>query len=184
MIDQLSKLLEPMRRQVNGMVRRIVVTNVDDDPMRQEMQVQDGQSPDGSDVLPTVEHFQPFGVRGFPPTGIDGVGFAVGGYRNHMVAIAASTKVKPTPPLAMGDVCYYGLNPDCYTLVQNAGAWTSQGSTSWFSTLKGLSEDQYLSMTPQVTIFYVKDPNSANFSKITITPLHVTIQTPAGTQVF
>jgi hypothetical protein len=187
MIGDLGKLLEPMRRQVNGMVRRVIVTNVDDTPQRQELQLQDGAGADGAaDVLPTVEHFQPMGVRSFPPAGTGAIALAIGGFRNHFVAMVASAKLKLNllVALASGDVAFHCLNPDVWTHLQNGGAWLGQGATQWFVTLKGLKEFQYIRMLPQETVLVVQDPAGANFSKITITPLHVTIQTPGGTQVF
>jgi hypothetical protein len=187
MIEDLAKLLEPMRRQVSGMVRRTVVTNVDDAPERQELQLQDGAAAGaGADMLPTVEHFQPMGVRSFPPQGTGAIALAVGGFRNHFVAMVASAKLKLNllVALASGDVAFHCLNPDVWTHLQDSGSWLGQGETQWFVTLKDLKEFQYIRMVPQETTLLVQDPNSANYSKITITPLHVTIRTPSGTQVF
>ena len=177
MKELLAKFLKPLQRQVNGMVRRVVLTQLDDTPGRQTLQLLDGSGPNGNDLLDGVEHFQPFGIRGLPPLGVDAIGFAVGGWRNHLVAIAASAKVKPTPALVPGDVCYLGVDPDNYTLLQANGKYTAQGNVGWFATLKGLSEKQFISMVPGTTVIFVS--NGAVSSTITITPGEVNIQTPS-----
>lgn len=170
-LDTLGKLLEPMRRQIGGMVSRVVVRAVDNAPGRQELQVEgfDGE------LHPKVEHFQPFGVRGFPPTDVDGIGLAVGGYRNHLVVLAVAPKVAGLPQIVAGDVIYHGTNPDCWTHVTADGSWRGQGVDSWYATLKGLETYQYIQMVPGLTTIRVEDPATHKYSLIEITPLAVTI---------
>jgi Gp45 protein len=176
----ITDLLAPLKRRVDGMVARVVISNVNDVPKRQELQVtdQDGLTLDG------VEHFQPFGVSGYPPTGCDGVGFGVGGYRNHRVVMGAAPRIGGLPEKAVGDVLYHGTNPLVWTWVQSNGAWYAKGQTSWSVTLDGLEENQFITMTPGLTILQVQGPAGGNLSKIEITPGQVKITTPSGVQVF
>lgn len=173
MIEDLERLLQPVLRRIGGMVSRVVLRNVDDSHGRQEVQVE-GLS---KELHPTVEHFQPFGVRGFPPTGVDGIGFAIGGYRNHLVVLGLAPKIAPDPPLQPGDVLFYCGNPKVRARAQADGAYKMQGEDSWFATLDCLDTYQFISMAPGQTVIKVQDKKSGHSSQITITPDQVRIDT-------
>lgn len=173
--EDLQRLLQPLMRKVDGMVSRVVLRQVDDGHGRQEVQAEGVEG----ELHPVVEHFQPFGVRGFPPAGVDGLAFAIGGYRNHLAVLGFAPKMTPSPALTEGDVLFHCLNPSVFTMLHNAGSWTAQGKTQWFATLDGLSEYQYVSMTVGRTVIRVEDKTTGRFSQITITPDEVKIETPS-----
>jgi hypothetical protein len=175
-LDDLKKLLQPIQRQIGGMVSRVVVRAVNDAPGRQELQVEGFDE----ELHPTVEHMQPFGVRGFPPSDVDGIGFAVGGYRNHLVVMGVAPKVAGMPELKPGDVLFYCLNPNTWTLAGNDGNWRASAAEGWHAALFGLETKQFVTMVPGTTTIRVEDPGTGKYSLITITPASVTI----NSQVF
>ena len=171
--DALNRLLDPLRRQVQGMVSRVVLTRADDAHGRQEVQVEGVEG----ELHPVVEHFQPFGLRAVPPAGVDGVGLAVGGWRNHLVVLGLSPKMAPPFALAAGDVLLYCTAEGNYALLKADGSLKVHGKTSVRLELQDLEAHQFISITPLQTLLQVEDPESGHVSKLTITPEQVRIET-------
>lgn len=169
----LQRLVEPMRRQIFGMVSRVTVNAVDDAHGRQEMQLTGLDD----ELHPTVEHFQPFGLRARPPAGCDGIGVAVGGYRNHLLAFGFAPKMAPPFDLAEGDVLLYCLDPKNWAVLQADGTVKLHANTKWRAELQDLETKQFVVMTPGTTILQVQDPDGDHTSRITITPTMVEIET-------
>ncbi len=170
--DALRRILGPLARRVSLMVSRVVLRNVDDAHDRQEAQVE-GYA---DELHPRVENFQPFGLRGVPPPGSEGIGIAVGGERNHLLVVGMGPKQRPLTPLDVGDVLFYCVDPDTYARLKANGAAWMQGGKSLTHTLAGLN--QYITMAPGITILYVEDKaDPSKASRITITPTTVRIET-------
>jgi phage baseplate assembly protein V len=171
-LDALKRLIEPLRRRVNGMVSRVVARNVNNAPGRQEVQLEGLED----ELMPIVEHFQNFGFYSWAPVGSEGVGVAVGGYRNHMIALAMSNK-SPTPPgMEQGDSAQYCLHPRTFALLKADGSSIQNGGLSWVAAV-GDGENTTIVMIEGTTVLRVEDPDSGHFSQITITPEMVKIET-------
>jgi phage baseplate assembly protein V len=168
----LERLLQPLRQRIYGMVSRVTLTKVDDAHGRQEMQLTGFDQ----ELFPVVEHFQPFGLRAVPPAGCDGIGFAVGGSRNHLVAFGLAPKMTPPAELAEGDVLLYCLDPKNWAVLTADGTLRFHADTTWRAELEGLEAKQFVVMTPGTTVLQVQDDSET--SRITITPHMVKIETP------
>lgn len=72
-----------LQRMVQGMVSRGTIESVEDATAMQllNLALHDGHSPT------QIEHWQPFGLSYFPQVGSEVIAIAVGGSRDHLVAI-------------------------------------------------------------------------------------------------
>lgn len=102
-IEQITRLvfrqLAPTVRRVNLMISRAVVRRVDDGGLMQRVQLSLLGDSDGDDVevADDVEHLQPFGVSFVPPAGSEVAALCVGGNRDHILALCASSRAhRPT----------------------------------------------------------------------------------------
>lgn len=207
-IDALNRLLDPMRRRVNGMVSRVVMTNLNDAAKRQEIQAEGFED----ELMPVIEHFQPFGFYALPPVGSEGVGVAVGGHRNHLIVLALSDKRVATPPnMLPGSSSIFSTDPQTYSIASSAGDNISRAAITWQAAISD-GDDANITMTAEATniqavdniqrvthvwtaqvgdgenttmfmsegliVFTTIDPASGQFSKLTITPGEVKIETP------
>jgi phage gp45-like len=170
-VDVLERVLQPLRQRVYGMVSRVTLNKVDDAHGRQEMQLTGFDE----ELFPVVECFQPFGLRAVPPPGCDGIGLAVGGSRNHLVAFGLAPKMTPPFDLAEGDVLLYCLDPKNWAVLLADGTVKLHGNTAWRAELEQLEDKQFIVMTPGQTVLQVQD--DAHVSRITITPTMVKIET-------
>lgn len=87
--------LAPTIRRVNLMISRGVIRRVNDyDKGTQELQVSMLGDPTEGDeeVAEEVEHLQPFGVSFVPPANAEVAVLSVGGNRDHVVALGASSR--------------------------------------------------------------------------------------------
>lgn len=88
----------PTIRRVNLMVSRGVIRRVADGARAQLVQLSLlGDNAGDEEVADEVEHVQPFGVSFVPPAGSEVVAISVGGNRDHVLAIGASSRAhRPT----------------------------------------------------------------------------------------
>lgn len=103
MIDLLQRLLRPLRTQLSNMVARAVVRLADDAKKMQVLQVVilDGETREG------VERFQPYGLTSVPLDGAEAVVLAVGGRRDHLLAVVVDDRRHRKKDLAAGEVALY-----------------------------------------------------------------------------
>lgn len=99
----LERLLWPLRRRVLLMVTRAVVRLVDDAGGRQTLQLEAlaGEALDGA------ERFQTYGLTSSPPVGSEAVLLALGGARQHPVAVAVEDRTVRPRDAAPGTVVLY-----------------------------------------------------------------------------
>ena len=165
-IDALNRLLDPMRRRVNGMVSRVVMTNRNDAPKRQEIQAEGFED----ELMPVIEHFQPFGFYALPPVGSEGVGLAVGGHRNHLVVLALSDKTVATPPdMQGGSASLFCTDPLTYSIASAEGDNIHRAAKTWQAAI-GDGENASRTLTAALMVDVVSDAGSGQFSKTTLSP--------------
>lgn len=91
-IDAIRRLIErqmaPTIRRVNLAIARGVIRSLNDAAKAQALQV----SLLDDELADDVEHFQPFGLSFVPPTGAEVVALAVGGNRDHLIALGATSR--------------------------------------------------------------------------------------------
>ncbi|ATG74323.1 phage baseplate protein [Zobellella denitrificans] len=99
----LNRVLGPLQRRLRLMVSRAVVRLVDDAFARQNLQLSllAGEGADG------VERFQNYGHSSVPLAGAEAVVVAVGGKRQHLVALAVEHKGHRPTGLEAGDSVLY-----------------------------------------------------------------------------
>lgn len=99
----LARLLGPLRRSINLMVGRAVVSLVNDALKMQGVQV----ALLADEVRDNVERFQEYGFTSHPKPGAEAVVVAVGGSRNQLVVIACDDRRYRLAGLAEGEVALY-----------------------------------------------------------------------------
>lgn len=99
---QMQKLLAPVRRRLLTLATRGLVRLIDSDEARQLLQVglYDG-------TLDGVEHFEAYGLTTHPPKGAEAILLALGGSRDHTVALAVGDRRVRLKGLAQGEVALY-----------------------------------------------------------------------------
>lgn len=97
------KMTQPLTQRVLKMVRRAVVTLVDDSLAMQGLQLTalDKQVIDGA------EHFQPYGFTSVPLAGAEAIVANVGGAYNHPVVLVVDDRRYRMKALADGEVAIY-----------------------------------------------------------------------------
>lgn len=82
-LERLKKLARSMQSRIDASITRAVVELVNDRLKTQRLQltILEGE------VADQVEHLQPYGVSFVPPAGAEALALAVGGQRDHTVAI-------------------------------------------------------------------------------------------------
>ena len=99
----LAKLIDPLRRRVQLMVGRCVVTLVSDALKMQGVQI----SILSDETRDKVERLQNYGFTSNPKPGAEAVVLAVGGTRNHAVVIACDDRRYRLTGLTSGEVAVY-----------------------------------------------------------------------------
>lgn len=96
-------MVRSLRNQVTNMVTRAIVKVVDDSQKFQALQVDLGND----EVRGDVEHVQPYGFTSVPLKGAEAVTVAVGGRRDHLVAIMVGDRRYRLRNLESGEVAVY-----------------------------------------------------------------------------
>lgn len=97
------RLLDPLTRRVRGMIARAVIKLVDDAKKAQELQV----TVLAGQVSDRVESFGHYGFTSVPPAGTEAILVAVGGARDHLVAIATESREHRPTQMQSGEVQLY-----------------------------------------------------------------------------
>jgi phage baseplate assembly protein V len=102
-MSPVQRLLAPLRRRVQGLVTRCVVSLVNDSLTLQGVQITllAGQTQEG------VERMQQYGFTSVPEPGAEGLALAVGGEGGHRVVIALEDRRYRKTGLAAGEVAQY-----------------------------------------------------------------------------
>lgn len=125
MVRLLDKMLAPLRRRIQLMVTRAVLTLVDDTTGLQTVQARllAGE-------LLGMERFQQFGFTGVPGQGSEAIALSVGGSRSGAVVIAVDDRRDRPTGLAEGEACVYAAGGQARILVQPGGTVQIMASTS------------------------------------------------------
>lgn len=105
MINQLNKITAGIGRRIRLLVSRGVVNFVNDSLKQQNLQV----SLLADETADDVERFQNYGHSSVPPAGSEAIVLAVGGVRQHLVAVAVDAKGVRPVGLKAGDSVVYHL---------------------------------------------------------------------------
>lgn len=105
MITQLNKFTASISRRLRLLVSRGVVNFVNDSLKQQNLQV----SILADETADDVERFQNYGHTSVPPAGSEAIVLAVGGVRQHLVAIAVDNRGARLGDLESGDSALYHL---------------------------------------------------------------------------
>jgi phage baseplate assembly protein V len=103
MVAGLHRALEPLRRRMDGLVRRAVVRAVDDAGGRQTVQAE-GLA---GDLRDQREHFQPYGFSGHALPGAECLMLSVGGGAGHTVVIGVEDRRYRLAATQPGEVALY-----------------------------------------------------------------------------
>lgn len=98
-----SKLTQPLKRRVQLMIGRAVLQAVDDGAKCQTVQLIGLPG----EVLDGVEHIQPYGLTAHAHPGAEAVLLAVGGNRDHGVAVVVGDRRYRLTGLAAGEVALH-----------------------------------------------------------------------------
>lgn len=103
MINQLNRLLAPLRRRVDNMVARAVVRLVNDNATMQALQLEvlKGETRDG------VERFQEYGFTSHPHPGAEAAVVFAAGDRSHGLIVAVDDRRYRMKNLQQGEVAVY-----------------------------------------------------------------------------
>lgn len=102
-MDPVSAIRDVARRALLA-CSRAVLRLTDDETALQSVQVEAL----AGEVLNQVEHLQPYGLSSHAPRGSDVVIVALGGQRQHSIALVATDRDKRPIGLPEGDVVLYG----------------------------------------------------------------------------
>src|SRR4051812_8058086 len=113
MLNPLNQLLQPIRRQINAIVARAVVTVITDTKKLQQLQlaVLEGETRD------LCERFQEYGFTSVPLAGAEAVVLFVGGRRDHPLVIAVDDRAYRKTGLQPGECALYN-HQGAYVLVK------------------------------------------------------------------
>lgn len=103
MIRLVEKMLAPLKRRVDLMLSRAIITLVNDDPKLQGLQI----TLLAGEVADDIERFQEYGFSSVPEKGAEAIALAVGGNRNHLVVVATDDRRYRPTGLQAGDVVNY-----------------------------------------------------------------------------
>ena len=103
LIRVVERLIAPLRRRVMLMVGRGVVLLVDDRLGRQRVQIEALSG----EILDDVERCQEYGFTSCPPPGSDAIVLALGGMRQHPVAVSVESPEHRAARGEMGEVVLY-----------------------------------------------------------------------------
>lgn len=103
MLDQLNRLLAPLRRRVDNLVARAVVQLVTDSTKLQALQL----SILTDETRESCERFQQYGLTSNPLAGAEAVVIFVGGLRDHPLVTNVDDRRYRKTGLAAGEVALY-----------------------------------------------------------------------------
>ena len=106
MIAQFNKFTASIGRRLRLLVNRGVVNHVSDGLKQQNLQV----SLLAEETADDVERFQNYGHTSVPPAGSEAIVLAVGGVRQHLVAVSVDNKSSRLTGLKAGDSAVYHLD--------------------------------------------------------------------------
>lgn len=115
MVNELSRLLMPLKRRLCLLVDRAVMRIVSDSKARQQLQIQTLANETASDV----ERWQNYGHTSVPPIGAEALTLAIGGNRSNLVVICAEDKAVRLKDLQPGDSALYHLEGHFFKLTKN-----------------------------------------------------------------
>jgi len=102
----LSNAIAPLKRQVQLMIGRAIITTINDSPGIQQVNLKIY----ADDVKDKTELFSQFGFVSSPPPGTECIMLSVGGNRDHGVVIATEHRDLRLKGLASGDSAQYNKN--------------------------------------------------------------------------
>lgn len=103
MLSTINALLAPVRRRLDNMIARAVVTLVDDTKKLQVLQL----SVLADETRDGCERFQEYGFTSVPVAGAEAVVVFVSGYRDHPLVLAVDDRTKRKTGLQPGEVAIY-----------------------------------------------------------------------------
>ena len=103
MRDVFNRLIQPFQRRIMLMIGRAVLKVVDADRKTQLIQVEALSG----EVIDQFEHMEPYGYTSHPHPEAEAILVAVGGMRQHSVAVVVGDKRYRVQGLAEGEVCIY-----------------------------------------------------------------------------
>lgn len=106
---ELTALLAPIRRRLADIVRRAVVSLVDDTTQMQVVQLNVLLD---TDTIDAVEHFQPYGFTAVPLKGAESILLSLGGLRGHPIAIMIDDRRHRKTGLQPGESAIYNHQGD------------------------------------------------------------------------
>lgn len=101
--ERWRRMIAPIMARIHGMVGRGVVKGVDDDRKLRTLQIAGRKN----EVLGGAEHFEPLGFTCVPPIDAEVVYAAVGGNRDHVLALHCVSRPDRPTGKAEGDVTVY-----------------------------------------------------------------------------
>ncbi|ODR86704.1 phage baseplate assembly protein V [Shewanella xiamenensis] len=117
-MQQLERILTPLKRRLRLMVRRALVHLVVDDAARQRLQL----GVYYGETLDDVEHMQGYGRTAVPPLGSEVVLVALGGDQEQLIALGVEdASVRPKGLIAL-DNCLYHAEGHNLLLTENGTA--------------------------------------------------------------
>lgn len=147
LIGTVQQLLAPVKRRVDNMVARAVVSLVDDAAALQLLQIRMLDD----EVRNRCERFQEYGFTSVPMPGAEAAVLFVGGYRDHPLVVAVDDRqVRPTG-LQPGEVAIYTDQGD-QIIIRRGGAIEIVASTSVTVTSPTVSLSGDLTVQGNVTV--------------------------------
>lgn len=114
-MNELSQILAPIKRRLRLMIRRALVSLIDDTQERQLVQAAGYQG----EVLDGVEHFQGYGRTAIAPSASDMVLVAIGGDMEQLVALRVEDRSVRPKGLKALDNCLYHADGHNLLLTEN-----------------------------------------------------------------
>lgn len=112
---EIQALLRPIRNKIQNTVARATVTAVNKAAQMQLLQLEINKD----EIIPDVEHFQPYGFKSVPKADAESVVVFVGGDRNQPVAVVTDDRTSRPVGWAEGDVGVYNEAGASIRLVGN-----------------------------------------------------------------
>lgn len=124
MLDQLNRLLKPLRNRVDNMVARAVVRLIKDSAGLQELQLEVLKG----EVRDRCERFQNYGFTSHPKPGATAAVFFVGGNRDHPIVVAVDDPRHRKLGLSEGEVAIYTDEGDFILLKRDGEIQVTAGA--------------------------------------------------------
>jgi len=108
MIDEIYRILQPIRRQITHIVRKAILSAVDDSTNLQLIKIQLGSK----DTKDRVERLQDYGFTSVPEPGAECLALFIGGSRDNGIILAVDSSEYRKKGLQPGDVAMYHKSGD------------------------------------------------------------------------